>query len=390
MGKSNPAYNGNSYKETSKQCELDDCDKSDNVIKRVVLGLTSFLIPGTGLSADNCMSKIVSAVSSAGNALKIVSKHCERIQCPNCYNWWVSQRTFKLAVLLECYAKHTGERPAGFWVSVHADSVKSWTWQDYCNFFRTGYNRLYKLGVLGGVRVFHPFRVKDSFKDEFRKLGAKDSGGFWKMIREDVLHLPSWYSYVKLSPHLHIMGFPSFIESNTTSDITIGKYAVFDNVTDVVAHLRYLLSHCGNLTDGMNEPASVFGCLHGFKPDEHLTQSEIVYIKNNVASAMDLCYDSVRDIVIPDDDVDDSGHDWIPLHEFADYSNEQEQFVTAFITGIKNPEHRIFVDNVISLYNDKRIDTSLKKQDKHVFIDDLGDVPDGFELVFVDEVGGHE
>lgn len=374
--KSYPAYNGFNHGDTSPR------------VDQIVLILTSFLIPGMGLAAEGCMSKILSAISSLGNAFKFVSKHCERIQCPNCFQWWISKRAFKLSVLIECYAKFSKNRPAGVVSSIHPDAVKSWTWRDYGNFIRKCYTRMYKLGIAGGIRVFHPFRVKDEIKDDLRALGATDSGGFWKMIRANILNLPSWYSYVYLAPHVHSVVFPSFIEENTTKDIIIRKYAVFDSVRDTVAHVRYLLSHCGILTDGENEPASPFGCLHGWKPEEHLTFDEILSIKTQVAEAMGLVYNQVKDDIEPADLPEDDDKEWIPIHEFADYSNEQQQYIGAFVSSIVNIDHRRFVDGVISLYNNRRVDTDLTKDKRHVFLDDLVDIPDGFEIVHDDLSGG--
>jgi hypothetical protein len=241
-----------------------------------------------------------------------------------------------------------------------------------------------KLGVTGGVRVFHPFRVKDDVKHDLRALGAKDSGGFWKMIRENVLKLPSWYSYVYLAPHIHSIVFPSFIEENSKKDIIVKKYAVFDSVKDTVAHLRYLLSHCGLLTDGEIEPASPFGALHGWKPEDHLTHEQILSVKGAVADAMGLQYDEAADDIKPVDTEDELKYDWVAIHEFADYSNEQHQFIGAFVSGITNKAHRSFVDGVISLYNERRNDTGLTKDKRQVFLDDLVDIPEGFEVVVVD------
>jgi len=369
-----PAYNGFNHVDPSPR------------IEQLVLILTDFLIPGVGLAADNCMTKILSALSKIpGKAAKFVAKHCERIQCPNCYQWWISQRAFKLAVLVECYALYTKERPAGVMCSIHPDAVKSWTWKDYGNFIRKCYTRMYKLGISGGVRFFHPFRVKKEIQDDLRVLGAKDSGGFWKMIRENVLNLPSWYSYVCLAPHIHDIVFPSFIWPNTASDIVIKKYAVFDTVRDTVAHIRYLLSHCGILTDGENEPASPFGCLHGWKAEEHLSYEQILVIKNQVAEAMGLKYDSVKDDIVPVDVVDDSD-DWIPINEFADYSLEQTSFIDAYVTSIQDGNIRLYVDGLIHLHNERRCDMNLEKHERHVFLKDLGDIPTGFKIVVADDI----
>jgi hypothetical protein len=351
-----------------------------------ILTKLSFLIPGLGLAAVYCMKQTVNAISSVGDAVKVVRLKCERIQCPNCYQWWISQRVFALAVKIEAYAKVTGERPASLVVSVHPDSVKGWSWSDYGNFFRTGYNRLAKLGLLGGIRVFHPFRIPFVIQSKLRELGYHGfknggKGGFWAGIRDNALNLKSWYQYVELAPHMHIIGYPSFIGANTKKDIVIKKYAVLGNVRDTVGHIRYLLSHCGILTKGENEPALEFGCLHGFHPEKFLSEKELLDIKNQVAEAMGLSYNAISDSVEVAHEEEEDKYGWIPLYEFADYSQEQQQFIAAFITSISDHDNRMFVNNLIDLYNERRQNTGLERHQRHVFLEDLVNVPIGFEIV---------
>ena len=351
----------------------------------------NFVIPGLGKPGDYCMKKIVNAVSSLGNALRVTRLKCERIECPNCYQWWLSQRVFKLAVLVECYSKVVRDRPNVISISLHEDEFYKKPWEFYLSFYRKAYYRIKKLGVVGGIRFFHPFRLKRSIKRELVKSGIFENGNggaFWKAIRDDVLHLKSFYEYVRLSPHLHIIGFPSFIDENNFKDWVIVKYAVLDDVSDVVGHIKYLLDHSGILTDKGNEPASVFGVLNGFDPVKFLKPLEIIEIKKQVAEAMGLVYDEeLDDIRLPvDEEEEEDVYDWIPLYEFADYSQEQTQFVNAFVTSIVDHDHRMIVDEVIELYNSRRTDSDLIKWERHVFLEDLREIPKGFEIVFVDEI----
>lgn len=358
-----------------------------------ILTIFSFLIPGMGESGKGCMSKIVNAISSLGNAVRIITKKCKMSRCPNCFEWWISEATFKYAVLIECYAKMTGERPAHLTVSVHPHAVRTWTWKDYSAFFRTAYNRLYKLNITGGIRVFHPFRVKYDIQGKLRSLGYygyenKGKGGFWRGIRENALNLSSWRDYVYLGAHLHIIGFPSWVKENTTKDIVIKKIRSLNDVRDVVGTLRYQLSHCGILTDGENEPASEFGCLHGFKPEKYLTYEEILSIKQQVAEAMGVKYNIEKDRieVIKDDEKDDK-YTWIPLHEFAVYNKETVDSANAFIESIPNLEHREFVASIIGLYHERRTNKELEPWKRNVFLEDLKDIPKGFDVVIVDGYG---
>lgn len=358
--------------------------QSATLILAAILYKKSFMIPGMGESSEYCMKKIVNSLSTLGNALKATILKCERIQCPNCYEWWISERTFALAVLIESYAKVTGERPAALSVSVHPDTVRKWTWQDYGRFFRTSYNRLEKIGIIAGIRVFHPFRILYHIKGKLRELGHK-KGGFWKAIRNNELNLKNWYEYITLSPHLHIIGFPNWIKENLKADIVINKYGTLESVNDTVGHLRYLLSHCGILTNGENEPASEFGALHGFKPEKFLSTAEILDIKNNVASAMGLIYNPDKDCIeMKKEEEKPDKYEWIPLHKFADYSQDNVEFTSAYIGSIKNEDNAQYVADIINLYNDRLRDKSRKAFERHVFIDDLEPPPDTFEFVIVD------
>ncbi len=370
-----------------------------------ILTFFSFIIPGMGKSGNYCMTKYVTGISSDGDALRIRHLHCKRIQCPNCWHQWVRERALTLSIHIEAYAKVTGERPAAVVVSIPDERVLGWCWRHYLGFFRKSYDRMESLGVLGGVRFFHPFRIRKNVQKSLREAGygVKDGkGGLWAGGRENVLKLGSWRSYLRLSPHIHAVVFPSYVDEHCKKDMIVRKYAVLTTTEDVVAHVQYLLSHCGILADGENEPAKEFGSLFKFTPEKFLDEKELKEVEIRVMKAMGMKV--VEEIVAEngdgkaeeevageeeysyrdDDRKEKEEYTWIPIWQFAVFSAEQEAWTNAFITSILNPEHRLYIDHLVQLFNSKRTDTGLKAYERNVFEDDLGPPPAGFELVYED------
>lgn len=187
------------------------------------------------------------------------------------------------------------------------------------------------------------------------------------MIRANVLNLKGLYNYVDLSPHTHNIVFPSFIKPNTDKDIIVTKLHGFDTVNDVVANLRYLLSHCGLLVGGENEPALEFGCLHGFHPEREMTPYQYLCLQKKVAEAMKLRYNVKTDRLEPmNKEEEEDGYTWIPLHEFNCYDKETFDFTESFINSIDNEDNKWFVRRIIDLYNDRVKDKTIEKAKKRI------------------------
>ena len=369
-------------------CTLDH-DYIPHVVEQPVLNKWSWFIPGMGFASDYCMSQKISAVSTSKDALKVSRLKCGRVQCPNCYEWWISERVFETSVKIMAYSRAFKKLPLAISVSEHPDTVTEYTWQDYQKSFRRMYRRMKKRGIDGGYRVFHPYRVKDSIKKELVSIGViNGSGGYWKAIRNNALNLGSWYDYIKLAPHLHVIGFSDWVEECTDTDIVIKNYSTLDTVSDVVGHIRYLLTHCGILgDDDSSKPTMPWGIMHKFNMNEHLEPLEILDIKNQVAEAMGLVYDQYKDKIVmpaPEEKKEDP-YTWLPLYSFRVYSAETEANTNAFLAWNISPVHE-FINNVINEYLDKIEDPSIPNSEKHVFLEDLPDPPEGLTLVYTDEV----
>jgi hypothetical protein len=347
----------------------------------VFLSFFSFMIVGMGKASDYCMKKRISDVAETADAIRIRYLKCKRIQCPHCWMQWMRERALELSIKIEAYAEVYGDRPSIVFVSISEKEITKWTWKNYLAFFRKGYDRLESLGAVGGVRIFHPFRIHKNVQERLRVVGYGKKGkmgGFWKAARENVLGLTSWYSYVRLSPHIHCIVFPSFLKEHTKNDIIVRKYGVLKTTKDVVSHVQYLLSHSGLLVGSENEPATFFGALFKFDPKKHLSEERLKKIENRVKSAMGMNIIEKTEI----EEAVDEKYKWIPIHEFARFSAEKLAWVDAFITSIENKEHRLFVANLVDVYNSKLDDSALRASEKHVFLEDVGHPPEGFIFIY--------
>lgn len=353
-----------------------------------IMNLWSWTIPGKGFAADYCMRRKVSAVSTTKDAIKVTRLKCGRVQCPNCYEWWMSERVFETSVKILAYARVHNQTPLAISVSEHPDTVTEYTWDDYQKSFRRMYRRMKNRNIDGGYRIFHPYRIQDRYKREMSEMGINDgSGGYWKGVRNNVLELPSWYYYLKLAPHLHVIGFSDWIDECTDKDIVIKNYSTLDTVNDVVGHIRYLLTHAGILADeDTSKPTMPFGAMHRFKMQDHLEPLEILQIKQEVAEAMGVSYNQAKDkIEVKREEEKEDPYRWFPLYSFKIYSLESEANTNAFLAWNNHTPEGQYINGIIERYLDVIDDEDLPTSERHVFMQDLCDPPDSLAVVYDDE-----
>jgi hypothetical protein len=80
-----------------------------------------------------------------------------------------------------------------------------------------------KVGITGGVMLFHPFRINMHLRYHLvrachaaARMNDEDrEKKFWELAREDVLGLGSWRDYVVWGPHFHIIGFGRLPDQKT-------------------------------------------------------------------------------------------------------------------------------------------------------------------------------
>jgi len=102
------------------------------------------------------------------------------------------------------------------------------------------------IGLIGGVVVFHPYRIFPEIKKALRDHNQKnDPGKFWDLVHRDILQLGSWKDYVYWSPHFHVLGyFPAIKEkSNEFEKRTGWMYKNLKRTDSICKSVSYLLTH---------------------------------------------------------------------------------------------------------------------------------------------------
>lgn len=238
-----------------------------------------FQLPGLGERGEDCGAQRVpesEAICPTGDSIRTEHIKCRRVECPDCYQDWGRERAFDMVLELEAYARVHAERPHALVMSVPPEETGTWDWDDInTSLFRRGYRRFreneservrcpdvgtkghsveecpgcYEVKAeVGGFSMFHPARVSEDAKEELQRQGygsGGDKGGYWVGVREDVLDRGDWRNYVEFGPHVHNVGFPSYIQSHEGEDFLVKKYARLDGLDDTIGHVRYLLSHVG-------------------------------------------------------------------------------------------------------------------------------------------------
>jgi len=139
-------------------------------------------------------------------------------------------------------------------------------------------------GMDGGACVFHPWRVKESVKEEI----PGDERGQWRYVRESD---EPWREQVYWSPHWHIVGpCADFAADGQHEDWTVRRLSSTDrmeSLTDAGTYeglagmVRYVLSHLGYEIDAAKDGVTWFGAIHPtqFVPDEEISEGAFAVIE---------------------------------------------------------------------------------------------------------------
>jgi len=271
------------------------------------------MIPGLGHKGRLCGHRRMDRFSSDGGAVRYGLLRCKRIECPACWSSWARRVVFDLALRIEAYARATDRRPHAVVCSVPPSEVKDrWSWDRVnTSLFRRGYRRLNDHGIEGGIAVFHPYRIKPSWKWAFRRSGVHEDIGMWKVIRERVQEGEDLHNFVELGPHIHgiVFGYPKahecsdyLVRFNDRDHVPIE----LEELPDVVALLRYLLSHTGVLAHlklyrrhrsggvvvrkQVTHTIREFGALFRFDPSELLPPAELEALRCELALALGMVW----------------------------------------------------------------------------------------------------
>lgn len=381
-----------------------------------ILNKGNWTIPSQGQMPDYCHTKSLSHLHQSGNGAASTFQTCKLLRCPSCYRFKVDSIVFKNTVLLECYSLVTGERPFRYISSMHTNQANDLTLTDVRAFKRNQKDRVRRQGVTAGLQIFHPFRLKKKVQDAIRTLTGEEpsSGGFWKYILDPSniekinaylnAAYKGWRDCVNLSYHVHGLGFPGDQKITGDKKVVIrklqkkdGSYTL-DTVADVARNIRYLITHCGSLVnnddDSRTRPDVPFGDLHGWKPEEYLTPEELHGMQAAVLDILnenrtkpytvnadgELSY--LGDESTSDEKLRDRGY--LPLKEFDAYDEITAECRDAWLSSIKDPDNRAYVEYLLSERSRILDDSTIPQKLRRLFIEDLRNPPDNFEIIELD------
>ena len=374
--------------------------------KTTILNKGNFAIPGQGQQPDYCHKQFVSHIHNEGtSALKMLIS-CRLARCPTCYKLWVDNEVYKYAVLLESYALYVSSRPARVIGSISTDRVKQGvTLTELRAFKRNSKDRLLRCGVTAGFGLEHAFRIKKYVQDAIRAISDKNSlssGAFWTFItsQEGIDNIndyldtdfKTWRDCVSLSPHVHYLTFPGQQQVTGDKDIVLKKLSTvvdgnkvytLDTVDDIVHHIRYLIGHCGVLTNAgkhKSKPTSLFGDLFMFNPLEHLTLPEYNRIKDSVLCILNegrstpLIEGADGDLLYKHEDQEHEGMaNYLPIKEFVAYDAVSHEAVDAWIASIDDSANMAYCEYLITTYSDILKDPDRPNKCRRLFVEDLRD-----------------
>lgn len=374
--------------------------------KDITLNVFDFIVRGKGEKPVYCQRPYVQGLAVDGSGAKVIYTTCGTMGCPSCSQLWVFEEIFKTAVHVEAFARYSGSRPARGSGSVSYD--RTFTVDQIRKIGRSINNKLKKQGVTAGVKMFHPFRIKDDVKKALRSiLSSDDSSGFWKFLRDDhnlgnidklngVLGTDfiDLYNCVVLAPHYHFICFPGNQMFTGNKELVLKKEYLsdgdnknwtLDSSEAVVRYLTYLISHCGQLNhkETYLRPISPFGEMHKLSAEKLVSPEVLNEIRLDVLSVMNqgrekllvLDGDSIS-FAVPEEKVEKT---FIPMSDFRLTSLEAHANASAFVSGVRigdYSENAAYIDYLIDQYNVICESSEVPQKFKRLFCSPFVELPD--------------
>lgn len=236
-------------------------------------------LPGFGETTEQCR-RVKYYYSCPDGHVKIpVRDSCQRVECPNCWVDWASKASHRVSDRLRgvrsfIYHNSPGEykkvkRIRHFTFSPPSGVIdESMGLEDVKRCWRRFARS--NVSLCSGAVVYHPYRIRDDVERRLaaymkrRELSVNrndcyEDGGYWALVRADVLDLGGVSAYVEFSPHFHVLGSGWLPNSSqfyaqtgwvyknlgqrhlkiTISPVTGGI------VDEIGITMKYLLSHSG-------------------------------------------------------------------------------------------------------------------------------------------------
>lgn len=217
----------------------------ESVQQKAYIDENRYELIGKGKNAD-CGDLLPMMCCQSCMKVVFVQKQCGMKQCPNCYQKWINDHAFKIAMTIADAKTKNRIRKYPVKHIVFSPSKKLYD-LDIMQ-LRKRFNKWFKKMGLGrsGAVVFHAHRPNAKFWDEYpgRNKDVEDKKK-WEWIRDQ----DNWEDYVEYSPHFHFIGFVWMKKPISGDDwiyktISINKEnnpkKIYQSVLGIA---KYLLSH---------------------------------------------------------------------------------------------------------------------------------------------------
>lgn len=233
-----------------------------------------FEIPGVGERREPECGTFYKRLlcTNCGEEYQAIKRSCHNRRCSECWGDWLDRAVGRICERLLGYKEAVdawyeengrGRRLGNPKHLILSPPPSEWdirSWEDVKRLRRKAKRLLRRLGVWGGVLIFHAYRIKPHLKELLKLLGRP----YWELIREDVLRLGGWERYVYLSPHFHVVGYGAFPLRMKSSEFFekfggwVYKFkAHLSTEEDLERVVSYLLSHA--TFEGRNDCYTFFG-----------------------------------------------------------------------------------------------------------------------------------
>jgi len=237
-------------REQKQKLVLDDYNSSTKYILNDNNADIDYIMPGFGKKPRNCEGWVITKFCSSCGSVHMAKGNCKTAGCPDCSTMWRYERVKKILERLMSYKMSNKVRLSH--VVISPPEVLHEEMKDHNglkNIIKQVYDLAKQKGAIGGLMIYHPWRLRDERKDELKAIATqKDDwmpGDFhlYKTLKD----LEDWREYVYYSPHFHIIGSskwwdPGSMDDNGWIFKRIGDLRQPD---DVLKCCMYLLSHMG-------------------------------------------------------------------------------------------------------------------------------------------------
>ena len=403
-----------------------------------ILNKGNFTFPKHGEKPDHCGKQHLVGIDKGGSKGATQYHVCKTARCPQCGDMWIQKKVFNAAVKVEAYAYANNTRPFRYVASIATseDITQELTLADVRRLRDNARDRLkrktkntkgeYVNGLDAGLTLHHPFRIKRrvvSTLKRYLKTTSNDSAAFWNTLQNDpesikyintalgngMMQFRTWRDCVKMSHHLHGLGFPGERKLNGDSRISLVKLTggrdkhtgqpkkqyTLDTAEDVVKHLSYLMGHAGILIQAGKhqlQPLTYFGGLSRLDPADIVDSDTLTVIRKEVLAVMNQNRNNgfklgVNGELEPAFPVPDRPPmHVIPLHVLASRSRENYAKTIIWINGIADKQHRLYCMRLCEYYRSVRDDTTRKKRYRKPYVDEAPPPPEGFGFVQISDI----